>query len=248
MKTKFLVIKKIWPLLVSMSSASIMILAFFIPSIQDQWDRYQSRRIIQQYVAMGDDFVREENFTMAEQAFGKAFELSEEKRLDIEVKRLSAKVNLIYMDPVWGSKPPQGLEDVDFQFLLHLQNDHEHKPERASILTSYGVYLAAMGKTKEAEKTIHDAIHLNPREILAYINLGNLMDEQDRPDEAEKAYLQAITLAPQNARAHYNLGLLFSEEGKLKESENEFSKAIQLDPKDTDAIRQRAIVLKQIAK
>jgi hypothetical protein len=57
-----------------------MILAFLIPSIQDQWDRYQSRRVIQQYVAMGDDFVREENFTMAEQAFAKAFELSEERR------------------------------------------------------------------------------------------------------------------------------------------------------------------------
>ena len=248
MRTKFLVIKKIWPLLVSMSSASVMILAFFIPSIQDQWDRYQSRRIIQQYVTMGDDFVREENFTMAEQAFAKAFELSDEKRLDIEVKRLSAKVNLIYMDPMWGSKPPEGLEDVDFQFLLHLQNDPEHKPERASILTSYGVYLAARGKTKEAEKTIRDAIHLNPREILAYINLGNLMDEQGRRDEAEKAYRQAITLSPQNVRAHYNLGLLFFEQGKLKESENEFSKAIQLDPNDTDAIRQRAIVLKQMAK
>ena len=74
------------------------------------------------------------------------------------------------------------------------------------------------------------------------------MDEQDKRDEAEKAYLQAITLAPQNARAHYNLGLLFLEQGKLKESENEFSKAMQLDPNDTDAIRQRAIVLKEIAK
>ena len=75
MKTTFLIRKKIWPLLVSMSSASIMILAFLIPSIQDQWDRYQSRRVIQQYVRIGDDFVREENFTMAEQAFAKAFEL-----------------------------------------------------------------------------------------------------------------------------------------------------------------------------
>jgi tetratricopeptide (TPR) repeat protein len=248
MKTTFLVRKKIWPLLVSMSSASIMILAFLIPSIQDQWDRYQSRRVIQQYVAMGDDFVREENFTMAEQAFAKAFELSEERRLDIEVKRLSAKVNLIYMDPVWGSKPPEGLEEVDFQFLLHLQNNPAHTSKRASVLTSYGVYLAAKGKTKEAEKTIFDAIRLNPREVLAYINLGNLMDEQGKRDEAEKAYRKAISLAPQNVRAHYNLGLLFLEQGKLKESENEFSKAIQLDPNDTDAIRQRAIVLKEIAK
>jgi tetratricopeptide (TPR) repeat protein len=247
MTTKPTLIKKIWPLLVSMGSASVMILAFLIPSLQDQWDRYQSRRIIQQYARMGDEFVREENFTMAEQAFAKAFELSEEQRLDIEVKRLSAKVNLIYQDPVWGSKPPEGLEEVDFQFLLHLQNGPKHKRERASIMTSYGVYLATIGKPKEAEKTIHDAIRLNPREVLAYINLGNLMDEQGRRSEAEQAYRRAISLAPQNVRAHYNLGLLFLEQRKFKESEQEFSKAIQLDPHDTDAIGQRAIARKKIA-
>jgi tetratricopeptide (TPR) repeat protein len=248
MTTKPSLIKKIWPLLVSMGSASIMILAFLIPSLQDQWDRYQSRKIIQQYARMGDEFAREENFTMAEQAFAKAFELSEQQRLDIEVKRLSAKVNLIYQDPVWGSKPPEGLEEVDFQFLLHLQNGPKHKRERASILTSYGVYLATIGKPKEAEKAIHDAIHLNPREVLAHINLGNLMDEQGRRSEAEQAYRRAISLAPKNVRAHYNLGLLFLEQRKFKESEQEFSKAIQLDPHDTDAIRQRAIVQKEIAK
>jgi tetratricopeptide (TPR) repeat protein len=245
MKTR-INIKRIWPLLVSAGSASIMILAFFIPSIQDQWDRYQSRNIIQQYVELGEDFVKEENYKMAEEAFSKAYELSEEKRLDIEVKRLSAKVNSIYQDPSWGSKPPEGLEEVDFQFLLHFQKGLKHTHKRASILTSFGVYLAAVGKTKEAEKAIEEAIRLNPNEVLAYINLGNLMDEIGKRDKAEKAYRKAMSIEPKNARAHYNLGLLFSEERKLKEAEIEFNKAIELDPNDTDAINQRDLILKQI--
>src|SRR4249920_2203104 len=105
--------KKIWPIVVSMGSASIMILAFFIPSIQDQWDRYQSRQVIKQYEKLGNEFFESENFEMAEEAFAKAFELSEQKRIDLEIKRLSAKVNRIGSDPTWGTKAPEDLKDID---------------------------------------------------------------------------------------------------------------------------------------
>jgi tetratricopeptide (TPR) repeat protein len=223
-----------------------MLLAFFIPSIQDQWDRYESRNIIQQYVELGDDFMKEENYQMAVASFTKAFELSEEKRLDIEIKRLDAKVNLIYQNPVWSSEPPEGLEEVDFQFLLHLKKGPEHVGERASILTGYGIYLAAVGKPKEAEQAIRKAISLNPIEALAYINLGNLLDEAGKINESEKAYRRAIQLAPGNARVHYNLGLLHLEKNDLKEAEKEFNKAVALDPHDTDAVMQRDVLLKKL--
>jgi len=248
MKPKVYVIKRIWPLLVSAGSASVMLLAFFIPSIQDQWDRYQARAIIQQYVTIGDDFVSEKNYKMAEQAFSKAYELSEDKRLDIEVKRLSAKVNLIYNDPTWGSKPPEGLEEVDFQFLLHLKKGAEHIKERASILTAYGVYIASLGRTSESEKVLREAIALYPAEVLAYVNLGNLMDEMGKKTEAEDAYRQAIRIDPCHAEAHYNLGLLFVEQEKFREAEKEFTITNQLNPQDTDAISQLELVRKEYIK
>lgn len=246
METKIFVTKRLWPFLVSASGATLMLLVFFIPSIQDQWDRYQARNIIQQYVEIGDDFVKEVNYKLALEAFTKAFELSEEKRLDIDVKRLSAKVNLIYQDPVWGSKPPDGLEEVDFEFLLHLQKSSEHKTQRASILTSYGIYLASVDKMEEAEKAIEEAIQLNPDEVLAYINLGNLLDQVGKKEEAEKAYQKAISIDPKNVRAHYNLGLLYSEQGKLKEARKELTKAIELNPNDADAIEQLNLIHKEI--
>jgi tetratricopeptide (TPR) repeat protein len=237
-------IKKLWPFLVSAGGAFVMVIAFLIPSIQDQWDRYQARKVIQQYVGMGDDFIKEENYKMAEEAFTKAYELSEEKRLDIEVKRLGAKVNLIYQDAEWGSKPPEGLEEVDFQFLLHLKKESEHH-ERASILTSYGIYLASVGKIKEAENKLKEAIALNPGDVLAYINFGNLLDQMGKKKDAEIAYRKAISLAPQNVRAHYNLGLLFAEQVKLKEAQMEFGKAVELDSNDTDAVKQYNLILKR---
>lgn len=246
METKIFVTKKLWPFLVTAYGGLLMLLAFFIPSIQDQWDRYQARLIIQQYVEIGDDFIKEENYKLALEAFTKAFELSEEKRLDIDVKRLSAKVNLIYQDPVWGSKPPEGLEEVDFEFLLHMRQGKENINKRASILTSYGIYLASVNKLKEAERAIREAIRLNSNEVLAYINLGNLLDQVGKKEEAEKAYQKAISIDPKNVRAHYNLGLLLAEQDKLIEAEKEFAKAIKLDPRDSDAIHQRDLILEAI--
>ena len=239
--------KRFWPIIVSIGSASVMILAFFIPSIQYQWDRYQARRVVQQYVEIGDEFVKEEDYKMAEEAFTKAYDLAEVKRLDIEVKRLSAKVKRIYMEPDWGSALPEGLEEVDFQFLLHFQKEAEQlNYEHAVILTSYAIYLAHTGKIIEAEKAIQNAIKLNPNEILAYINLGNLLDQVGRKDEAEDAYQKAITIDNTNARAHYNLGLLFSEQGKFKDAVKEFTKAIEINPADSEAIHQREIVLQEM--
>jgi tetratricopeptide (TPR) repeat protein len=245
-ETKHMFTKKVWPFLVSASGAILMLLAFFIPSVQDQWDRYQARRIIQQYVEIGEDFVSEGNYEMAEQAFAKAYDLSEGKRLDIEVRRLAAKINRIYQDPEWGSEPPADLDEVDFEFLLHFQKGPDHTKRRASILTSYGIYLASVGKSNEAQGALEEAIQLNPENTLAYINLGNLMDQVGKTVEAEKAYLKAISIDSGSVLAHYNLGLLLYEQGKLSEAEKEFATATKLDPTDSDAIMQRRFIRREL--
>ena len=80
-------LRRVWPYMVSLGGAVVMLVAWFIPSIQDQYDRYESRKVIERYVELGDDFMNEEQFRMAEEAYGKAYELSEPRRLDIEVNR-----------------------------------------------------------------------------------------------------------------------------------------------------------------
>jgi hypothetical protein len=58
--------KKIWPIIVSGGSVFAMLVSFFIPSIQDQWDRFQSRKVVEKYVALGDAFFNEERYDMAD--------------------------------------------------------------------------------------------------------------------------------------------------------------------------------------
>lgn len=224
-KRKLVLGRKIWPWLVSLSSAVIMLLAFFIPSVQDQWDRYQARKIVQQYVTLGNDFFSEHKYDMAEQAYEKAFELSNQSRLDVDLLRLKAKVNRMTLEDEWGTPPPEGLAEIDFEMLLHLKETRKDKPETITILNSYAQFLADTGKLSKAATVLSMALALDSNNELTYINLGNLADQQEKKDLAEKYYLHAIQLKPENTEAHFNLGLLYSEQGKEKLAESEFEKA-----------------------
>lgn len=232
MSWKSYVKEKIWPFLAGMGSVLVMLLAFFIPSLQDQYDRYQSRKVIGQYESLGNDFFEEEKYDMAEQAYQKAFELSDSKRLDLEIKRLQAKINRINIDPKWGAAAPEDLEEIDFQYVLHLQKGNDKA--RVSTLNSYGIFLAATRQPGRAEEIFLEAIRTDSMDSRAYINLGNLYDQQGKKSAAVKYYQQAIVLDADNARAHYNLGLLYQEQGLLTEAHSQFAAAFKADSADND--------------
>ena len=230
--------KKIWPLLVSSGSALVILITYFIPSMQDQWDRYQSRQIIERYVKLGDDFSKEENYTMAQQAYSRAFELSEEKRLDVEIKRMRAKVNQVYIDLAFGVQVPDSLAEIDFQYLLHMLDGDETKVERAEILTTYSLYVSNLKRFDEAEKLIREALVLNPNDPFIYVSLGNIMYAMGKKVEAQQAYEKAISLDANNFDSHYYLAHLLLEQHKSKEAESEFQKALKIDSTDSDSHHQ----------
>lgn len=45
--------RRVQPWLAGAASASVIVLAFFLPSLQEQWDRMQSRAVVQRYVDLG---------------------------------------------------------------------------------------------------------------------------------------------------------------------------------------------------
>ncbi|PZR27759.1 MAG: hypothetical protein DI535_09240 [Citrobacter freundii] len=246
MGTKAFFKEKLWPFLAGLGSAGIMVLAFFIPSLQDQWDRYQSRKIIDQYEMLGNDFYTEERYDLAEQAYQKAFELSESRRLDLDVKRLQAKVNRINIDPKWGGTMPEDLEEIDFQYLLHLLKGKEQEQERVSTLNSYGIFLAGSHKMAQAEQSFKEAVRTDSSDVLAYINLGNLYDQEKKKDLALQYYQKAIGIDSLNARARYNLGLLYMEKEQWLLARQQMEKVIQADSSDNDAKAQYQIIQHEI--
>lgn len=238
--------KKAWPYVATLSSASVMLLAFFIPSIQDQWDRYQSRKVIGQYVSLGDDFMEEERYDMAEKAYEKAFELSTQTRLEIEMKRLKARVHRMSLLVEWGAEPPEDLEEVDFQLLLHLQKGRQNEKERAYTLNSYASFLAGSKKLKEAEAALTEALRIDPGSAMLHLNLGNLQDQVGRKDQALKSYLKALQLDPGSLNTCYNLGLLYVELGRNDEAKKAFEAALKLAPDDLDTRKQLDQLVKKM--
>lgn len=222
--------ERFWTYTAAISSASVTLLAFLIPSIQAQWDRYEARQVIEQYVEFGDECFQGERFDVAEQAYQKAFELSLQTRLDIDMKRLHARVGRMSMLPEWGVKPPDDLEDVDFQLLLHLQKGPAHQKERAITIISYASFLAGSSKVKEAEAVLRAGIAEDPQNARLVLNLGNLQDQQGQTDAALASYRQAISLDPKSSVAHYNLGVLFAELGRDEEAKRSFAESLRLQP------------------
>jgi tetratricopeptide (TPR) repeat protein len=56
----------------------------------------------------------------------------------------------------------------------------------------------------------------DPNYVLAFFDLGNVLDELQRIDESIIAYRQAVALAPGYADAHYNLALAYECKGEQR--------------------------------
>lgn len=219
------------------SSVLVVLLAFLVPSIEEQWDRYQARRVVQQHVALARGFLDEGKYKLAEESFAKAFELSENRRLDIDEERLEARVQAVNADPDWGAENPEGLEESDFLYLLKLQEGPASAAKRSATLDSYGTFLASAKRWREAEERLREAERLDPRAAAPRVSLANLLRDRGRLAEAEASYRSALRLEGRDARIRYDLGLLLEERGRPAESAEEFRKAVDADPQDAELLR-----------
>ncbi len=237
--------QRVQPLVAGAVSALVTVLAFFLPSLQEQWDRWQSRQVIQRYVELGRDFMRDGRYKLAEETFAKAFELSDNKRLDIEEQRLAARVEQVDADPEWGKDNPEGIEEGDFLYLIQLQEGRGHEREQAATYNSYGVFLTGERRQAEAESAFVEAIRLDSSNATAFTNLGNLLSDRGEAGPAEVAYRRALRLDSLSVAPYYDLGLLLAQAGRFAEAENVLRRAVRLEPTDPDALR---LLIEQLEK
>lgn len=230
------------------SSALVVLLAFLVPSMEDQWDRFQARRVIQRHVELARSFVAEGKYKLAEESFARAFEQSENKRLDIDEERLEAKVQAVNADPNWGVENPEGLEESEFLYLLQLQREPGQSAKRAATLTCYGTFLASEKRWREAEERLREAARLDPRDAGPLVNLGNLLRDRGRLVEAEAAYRRALGLEDRDGRIHYDLALVLDETNRPAEALTQFEKAVSCDPRDMEFLRALASQLERNGK
>jgi Flp pilus assembly protein TadD len=222
------------PFIAGLSSGSVVLLAFLIPSLQDQWDRYRMRVAVDRYVEIGRNLMRSGQYDSAEGAFNRAVELSGNQRLDLIEDQTRARVMRIYDDPQWRGEVEEDIREADFVYLLALESSPADAKNRAATLTAYGAFLAGQDRWKEAEEVLTEAITLQPGSADPHIHLGNLFDDVGKKAEAEREYRRAIVLDDKEPNAHYNLGLLLAESGRHTQAAEEFKAALTLRPEDGD--------------
>jgi tetratricopeptide (TPR) repeat protein len=232
--------KRVQPWLAGAASVAVTLLVFFLPALQEQWDRLQSRKVIQRYVELGRDFMEAGRYRLAEETFSKAFELSENRRLDIEELRLEARVEQVSADPTWGRRNPEGLHESDFLYLLQMEKRERRERSRAATLNSYGLFLIGAGRAREAENRFQEAARLDPGNDDPHIHLGNLYGDRGLLKQAEAEYRRAVALDSLDATSRYDLALLLEQTGRAAEARHELARAAEIDPGDADVLAEYA--------
>jgi tetratricopeptide (TPR) repeat protein len=75
-----------------------------------------------------------------------------------------------------------------------------------------------------------NALHLTPRDVDIYINLGSVFYDKGDYQSALAIYNLALDIAPEDARIHCNLGYLYWGRGDNDNAIKEYKLAVQYDP------------------
>lgn len=111
----------------------------------------------------------------------------------------------------------------------------ERSKEDAYRANNLGVALLEQFKYKEAAEAFKRALQIQPKQVLAQINLSiALFNLPDLPG-AEREAKTAVALAPNAPQPHYILGLLAKSQTRTEDAAGSFQQVLKIDPNDVGA-------------
>lgn len=106
---------------------------------------------------------------------------------------------------------------------------HPRHALKAKALMRRAEAFIEKGDSRNAEKTLIQAISLDPSLCDAYNALGLLYLKQQQFGKAEMVYHKLVVAKPEEASYFSNLGLALYHQGKLAEAKSSYEKALALD-------------------
>jgi len=92
-------------------------------------------------------------------------------------------------------------------------------------------------------KTLKEIVQKDPKNLPAWVELGNLYFDSDQPKEAVEAYSKYLTAKPENPDVRTDMGIMYRRLGDANRALREFEKAAQSDPKHVNSRYNIGIVL-----
>ncbi len=92
-------------------------------------------------------------------------------------------------------------------------------------------------------KALKDIVNKDPKNLSAWVELGNLYFDSNQPKEAIDAYSKYLAVKPDNADVRTDLGIMYRAAGQPDKALEEFRKAAKIDPKHINSRYNIGIVL-----
>ena len=79
-------------------------------------------------------------------------------------------------------------------------------------------------------QTLKDIVKKDPKNLSAWVEMGNLYFDSNQPKEAIEAYRQYLAVKPDNPDVRTDMGIMYRKLGDFDQAIEEFKKAAQSDP------------------
>jgi tetratricopeptide (TPR) repeat protein len=113
-----------------------------------------------------------------------------------------------------------------------LDKDLKLNPDRVHSLTLKGYALQRLNRLEEAKVSYRQIVQREPKNVLAYNNLGTLLDQEGKYADAAKMFEQAVAIDPNQDVTLHNLAWInASRLNKPAKALGFIQKAIKLKPK-----------------
>jgi predicted TPR repeat methyltransferase len=129
------------------------------------------------------------------------------------------------------------LEDARLQY----QGVLKRRPDDPDALHYFGVLHHNLGRSGAGVGYIRRSLQIAPANAHAWLNLGNILLEQEQPVEARAAYERATRLAPTSANAWFNLGVCLRKLDHAAAAVTAFDESLRLQPHHAPSHYQRGI-------
>lgn len=112
----------------------------------------------------------------------------------------------------------------------------------AEVYVCRGEALGYLGRWKEAEKSINEALRHQPYMATAYNERGNVRRFQGEIDNAIADYTMAIHIDGTYYEAYYNRGLAYEDKKRYVDAEDDLTRVLALNPTISQAYEARGRV------
>jgi tetratricopeptide (TPR) repeat protein len=114
----------------------------------------------------------------------------------------------------------------------HLEKAIELDPGFASSRIALSSLRFLQSRDDEGKRLIQEAITLDPKNYLGYLNYAGALTEERQFEEAIKFYKQAAALKPDAWRIHTGMAEAYLALGQNGEASKAYSAALRLDPRN----------------